>query len=152
MFFYFSTTRSSSWYENQMQENLISLHVHSLRDVSWTWISFFEQMYSMILCTCSSYRTYKKKYIERSEIVKYSKQRQNGANFEHVHCMSVCRAVKKFELENVKFSWKLHHEYVEYTHRRGKALGEGGTCTVSFSSPRAMVPELSANLKDLGKL
>jgi hypothetical protein len=43
------------------------------------------------------------KYKERSEIVKYSKQRQNGANFEHVHCMSVCGSRKKFELENVKF-------------------------------------------------
>jgi hypothetical protein len=42
------------------------------------------------------------KYKERSEIVKYSKQRQNGANFEHVHCMSVCGSRKKFGLENVK--------------------------------------------------
>jgi hypothetical protein len=51
-----------------------------------------------------------KKYVERSEIVKYCKQRQNGANSEHVHCMSVCWARKKFELENVKFFWKLRHE------------------------------------------
>jgi hypothetical protein len=60
----------------------------------------------MILRTCSSYRTYKKKHIGRSEIIKYSKQRQNGTNFEHVLCMSVCGARKKFKLENVKFFLK----------------------------------------------
>jgi hypothetical protein len=69
----------------------------------------------MILCTRISYRMYKKKYVERSEIVKYSKQRQNGDNFEHVHCMSVCWARKKFELKDVKFFlktspwvWRIH--------------------------------------------
>jgi hypothetical protein len=48
-------------------------------------------------------RRVRNKYKERSEIVKYRKQRQNGANFEHVHCMSVCGSRKKFGLENVKF-------------------------------------------------
>ena len=32
----------------------------------------------------------RKNYEERSKIVKYSKQSRNGANFEHVLCMSVC--------------------------------------------------------------
>jgi hypothetical protein len=51
-------------------------------------------------------RRIRNKYKERSEIVKCSKQRQNGANFEHVHCTSVCGSRKKFELENVKFFWE----------------------------------------------
>jgi hypothetical protein len=49
-------------------------------------------------------------------------------------------------------SSKLRRDYVEYTHQRGKALGECGICTVSFSSPRAMVPELSVDLTDLEQL
>jgi hypothetical protein len=54
--------------------NLVSFRVHGLRDVSWTLISFFQQLYSMISCTCCSYQTSSKKYLERSKIFKYSKQ------------------------------------------------------------------------------
>jgi hypothetical protein len=114
-----------------------------------------------------------KKYIERSEIVKYSKQRKNGANFEHVHCMSVCWVSKKFELKNVKFfktspwlcrihspkregsrrMWHLHREFFFAESHGPRALGEfdglGAAVTAWMrrrhlcSSPRDMVPELS---------
>jgi hypothetical protein len=88
------------------------------------------------------------KYKERSEIVKYSKQRQNGANLEHLHCMSVCGSRKKFELENVKFLWKIRREQSQYTHRRCNALGESVTCFVRISSPGSTYAWLSAKLTD----
>jgi hypothetical protein len=89
------------------------------------------------------------KYKERSEIVKYSKQRQNAVNFEHVLCMSVCGSRKKFELENVKFFfWKIRREKSQYTHRRCNVLNETVPCVVRISSPRATYAWLSANLTD----
>jgi hypothetical protein len=100
--FYLSTTRSSSWYENQMQENCASFQ-HGLRDVSWTWIPFLNKFALWFYALAVHIRRIRIKYKERSEIGKYSKQRQNGANFEHVLRMSVCGSRKKFGLENVKF-------------------------------------------------
>jgi hypothetical protein len=41
-------------------KNLAPLCVHGLGDVSWTWRSFFQQLYSMISCTCNSYRRHTK--------------------------------------------------------------------------------------------
>jgi hypothetical protein len=86
------------------------------------------------------------KYKERSEIVKYSKQRQNGANFEHLHCMRVCGVREKFELENVNFFWKIRREQSQYIHRRCNALGESVPCVVRISSPGDTYAWLSANL------
>jgi hypothetical protein len=90
------------------------------------------------------------KYKERSEIGKYSKQRQNGANFEHVHCMSVCGSRKKFGLENVNMNMYICREQTQNTHRRCNALGESASCAVCISSPRATYAWLSVNLTDVG--
>jgi hypothetical protein len=104
--FYLSTTQSSSWYKNQMQENCASFHVHGLRDVSWTWIPFFEQFALWFYALAVHIRRIRNKYRERSEIVTYNKQRQNDTNFEHVHCMSVCGSWKKFGLKMWSFFGK----------------------------------------------
>jgi hypothetical protein len=90
------------------------------------------------------------KYKERSEIVKYSKQRQNNANFEHVYCMSVCGSRKKFGLENVNFFWKIRREQKQNTHQRYNALGESDTCAVCFFFAESQTFRLSANLTDVG--
>jgi hypothetical protein len=90
------------------------------------------------------------KYKERSEIVRYGKQRQTGANFEHVYCMSVCGSRKKFGLENVKYFWKIRREQKQNTHRRYNALGESGTCVVCIFFAKSQTSRLSANLTGVG--
>jgi hypothetical protein len=60
----------------------------------------------------------------------------------------MCGSRKKFELENVKFFWKIHREQSQYTHRRSNALGESVPCVMRISSLGATYAWLSANLTD----
>jgi hypothetical protein len=92
-------------------ENLASFHVHSLREMSHEHEYHFLNKFTLWFYALAVHiGPIRKNYVERSKIVKYSKQRQNGANYEHVHCTCVCWARKKFEVDNVKFFWKLCRE------------------------------------------
>jgi hypothetical protein len=78
----------------------------------------FQQLYSMTSCTCSSYQTYTKKYLERSNF-KFSKQSWNCVKFEHMFCISVCRGQKNF---GGKFFFKVSLSRAEELHSAKKFL------------------------------
>jgi hypothetical protein len=132
-----------------MQNNLASFHVHGLKHVSWTWIPFFEQICSMILCTCSSYRTYKKQIqIKRWKLLNIAnKDKMTPILNMYIVWVYVDRR-KSLDSKMWSFFWKIHREQCQNSHWRCNALGESAPCVVCISSPRARYAWLSANLTD----
>jgi hypothetical protein len=88
---------------------------------SLTRISFFHELYSIILCTCSSNLTYSKKNLSMQKIVKNSKMIQMSIKLKYILQSNVFGLEKYKEAKNSKKNWnfvvRLHK-----THGKQKTL------------------------------